>query len=100
MQHANKNRQSELVERCLAAFVKAGTIDLSLDQLANQVGVSKRMLVHYFGDRGSLEEQAMTLLEERLRAQFAKVLATMNERCFQSCLTRTTESCPTKTWHQ
>jgi len=71
MQHANKNRQSELVERCLAAFVKAGTIDLSLDQLANQVGVSKRMLVHYFGDRGSLEEQAMTLLEERLRAQFA-----------------------------
>lgn len=59
------------MERCLAAFVKAGRMDLSLDQLAARVGISKRMLVHYFGDRGNLEEAAMTLLEERLRAQFA-----------------------------
>jgi len=70
MQRAAKTRQSELVVRCLAAFIKAGTIDLSLDQLSDQVGISKRMLVHYFGSRESLEEQAMTLLEERLRAQF------------------------------
>ncbi len=46
-------------------------MDLSLDQLANSVGISKRMLIHYFGSRESLEEQAMTLLEERLRDQFA-----------------------------
>ena len=59
------------MERCLATFIRAGTIELSLDQLANGVGISKRMLVHYFGDRQNLEERAMTLLEERLRAQFA-----------------------------
>jgi len=58
------------VERCLATFIKAGTIELSLDQLAAGAGTSKRMLVHYFGDRESLEESAMALLEERLRAQF------------------------------
>ena len=46
-------------------------MDLSLDQLAKSVGISKRMLIHYFGSRESLEEQAMTLLEERLRDQFA-----------------------------
>ena len=46
-------------------------MDLSLDQLAASVGISKRMLVHYFGDRVNLEEAAMALLEERLRAQFA-----------------------------
>jgi AcrR family transcriptional regulator len=63
--------QQELLERCLAAFVSAGTIDLSLDQLAKTVGISKRMLVHYFGGRENLEEGAMTLLEDRLRAQFA-----------------------------
>jgi AcrR family transcriptional regulator len=51
--------------------VKAGTIDLSLDQLAKRVGISKRMLVHYFGGRENIEEGAMTLLEERLRGQFA-----------------------------
>lgn len=70
MQH----RQAELdklVERCLAAFVEAGTLDLTLDQLAGRVGTSKRMLLHYFKNRENLEEQAMTRLEDRLRGQFA-----------------------------
>lgn len=59
------------MQRCLAAFIKAGTIDLSLDRLAKGVGISKRMLVHYFGGRENIEERAMALLEERLRGQFA-----------------------------
>lgn len=63
--------QDKVVERCLGAFVGAGTLDLSLDQLAAQVGVSKRMLIHYFGGREEIEERAMTLLENKLRAQFA-----------------------------
>lgn len=71
MQPKKRARQEELLGRCLAAFVKAGTIDLSLDQLASSVGTSKRMLVHYFGSRENIEERAMALLEERLRAQFA-----------------------------
>ena len=61
----------QLVDRCLAAFVASGTLDLSLDQLAGSAGISKRMLVHYFGGRESIEEQAVTRLEEKLRAQFA-----------------------------
>jgi AcrR family transcriptional regulator len=60
-----------LLDRCLAAFVHAGTLGLSLDQLARKVGTSKRMLVHYFGSRAHLEEKAMTRLEENLRAQFS-----------------------------
>jgi AcrR family transcriptional regulator len=71
MQSKRKPDQKKLLERCLAAFVKAGTIDLSLDQLASSVGISKRMLVHYFGGRENIEEGAMTLLEKRLRAQFS-----------------------------
>src|SRR6516225_11460109 len=73
MRRQRKSRPSreELLERCLGAFVEAGTIDLSLDQLAKSVGASKRMLVHYFGDRENIEEGAMALLEQRLRAQFA-----------------------------
>jgi AcrR family transcriptional regulator len=71
MQRKRNPDQQKLLERCLAAFVSAGTIDLSLDQLARSVGISKRMLVHYFGGRENLEERAMALLEDRLRAQFA-----------------------------
>jgi AcrR family transcriptional regulator len=71
MRSKRKPDQEKLLERCLAAFVEGGTIDLSLDQLAGRVGISKRMLVHYFGGRENIEEGAMALLEERLRAQFS-----------------------------
>ena len=63
------NRQA-LTERCLAAFVAAGSLELSMDRLASAVKVSKRMLIHYFGNRETLELSALSLLEERLRAQF------------------------------
>jgi AcrR family transcriptional regulator len=66
-----RSEHEHLVDRCLAAFVAAGTLDLSLDRMAKTAGVSKRMLVHYFGGRANIEEQAVTRLEEKLRAQFA-----------------------------
>lgn len=71
MQRSRKPDLNALLDRSLEAFVAAGTLDLSLDQLARKVGTSKRMLVHYFGSRANLEEQTMTRLEEKLRAQFA-----------------------------
>jgi AcrR family transcriptional regulator len=60
-----------ILERCLAAFVDAGTFGLSLDGLASEAGISKRMLIHYFGHREMIEEGAMALLEDRLRGQFS-----------------------------
>ncbi len=62
--------RERLVDRCLEAFIAAGTLDASLDQLASQAGTSKRMLIHYFGTREHLEELAMARLEERLRERF------------------------------
>jgi AcrR family transcriptional regulator len=64
-----RNRE-QLLESCLAAFIRAGTLDLSLDQLAKAAGSNKRMLIHYFGGRDTLEEMTMSLLEDRLRARF------------------------------
>jgi AcrR family transcriptional regulator len=66
-----KPDKAVLLDRCLKAFVQAGTLDVSLDHLARRVGISKRMLVHYFGGRENIEEGAIALLEARLRAQFA-----------------------------
>ena len=60
-----------VLDRCLASFISNGTLDLSLDRLAAAVGVSKRMLIHYFGGREAIEHGAMARLEARLRAQFA-----------------------------
>ena len=64
-----RNRQ-QLLELCLGEYIRAGTLDLSLDQLAKAIRGSKRMLIHYFGSRDALEETAMSLLEDRLRARF------------------------------
>ena len=63
--------RDELLKRCLTAFIQAGTLDLSLDHLARQVGSSKRMLIHYFGSRENLEEMVMARLEDRLRERFS-----------------------------
>lgn len=71
MRSGERPDPAELIARCLAAFIGAGSLDLSLDQLARVVGVSKRMLIHYFGSRETLEIQAIGLLEERLRASFS-----------------------------
>ncbi|MFY9820876.1 MAG: TetR/AcrR family transcriptional regulator [Thermoanaerobaculia bacterium] len=62
--------REQLLESCLAAFISAGSLDLSLDSLAKAVGSNKRMLIHYFGGRDNLEEMALSLLEDRLRARF------------------------------
>jgi AcrR family transcriptional regulator len=70
MQRKTSSEIDELTGRCLAAFVEEGSLDLSLDHLAAKVGVSKRMLIHYFGSRENLEERAFELLEDRLRATF------------------------------
>ena len=63
--------REELLDLSLKAFLEAGTLDLSLDQLAMRVGISKRMLIHYFGGRENIELGAIARLEERLRTQFA-----------------------------
>lgn len=60
-----------IIQKCLGVFIRAGALDVSLDRLAAEVGVSKRMLIHYFGGRDSIEERALDLLENGLRAQFA-----------------------------
>jgi AcrR family transcriptional regulator len=66
----NLDSREQLIEACLGAFIQAGTLDLSLDTLAKAAKSSKRMLVHYFGSREALEQRAMLLLEDRLRARF------------------------------
>lgn len=71
LQKSRRAGPEELLDRCLRAFVAAGTLDLSLDQLARKARSSKRMLVHYFRTREDLEEMAITRLEERLRGRFA-----------------------------
>jgi len=67
MQRKEMVELDRLAERCLGAFITAGSLELSLDRLAIAAGASKRMLIHYFGSRDGLEERAIALLEGKLR---------------------------------
>jgi len=71
MQKKSEGTESDLLQRCVRAYISEGTLDLSLDEMSSRVGVSKRMLVHYFGSRDSLERAAIRALEGSLRHQFA-----------------------------
>jgi AcrR family transcriptional regulator len=70
-QREKRVSREELLDLFLKAFLEAGTLDLSLDQLAARVGISKRMLIHYFGSRETIEMGAIARLEDKLRGQFA-----------------------------
>ncbi|MGA2535096.1 MAG: TetR/AcrR family transcriptional regulator [Terracidiphilus sp.] len=70
MNRTGNHEMDQLVEKCLNAFIAAGSLDISLDRLAEAVGISKRMLIHYFGGREALEEKAVARLEDRLRSRF------------------------------
>ena len=70
MKRKDSAELDRLTEVCLQAFIAAGSLDLSLDRLADAVGTSKRMLIHYFHSRENLEEMVIELLEDRLRQQF------------------------------
>lgn len=65
-----KAYRQKLLEECLKVFIAKGTLDISFDELARYLNTSKRMLVHYFGNREELELAALDLFEERLRYQF------------------------------
>jgi AcrR family transcriptional regulator len=68
MSRPSEPRKKEiLVERCLAIAIKTGTLDSSINEIAEKIGTSGRMLVYHFGSKNELERQIISLLETRLQ---------------------------------
>ncbi|MDJ0534470.1 MAG: TetR/AcrR family transcriptional regulator [Xenococcaceae cyanobacterium MO_207.B15] len=61
------HKKEELLERCLAVAMEAGSLDFSINAIAKKIGTSGRMLVYHFGSKQELETQIISLLETRLR---------------------------------
>ncbi|MGV9553106.1 TetR/AcrR family transcriptional regulator, partial [Streptomyces ardesiacus] len=51
---ARSDRRAELVDAAVDHVVAHGIADLSLRRLGAAIGVSHRMLIHYFGSKGRL----------------------------------------------
>ncbi|CRK60487.1 Transcriptional regulator, TetR family [Alloactinosynnema sp. L-07] len=66
MRQPDQARRDELVARTLDYLAERGLAEFSLRGLAAELGTSARMLVHYFGTRENLLDQAFA--EHRARA--------------------------------
>lgn len=62
-------KKQELLEKCLAIAVEAGSLNFSLNAIAKKIGTSGRMLVYHFGSKHELERQIISLLETHLREE-------------------------------
>ena len=67
--------RNQLLEKCLAYFLRYGVANLSLRPLAAAVGTSARMLLHYFGSKEALIAEVMGQVQARLQTAFQDLAA-------------------------
>jgi AcrR family transcriptional regulator len=67
----DERRRTELLDGVIEAFASGGIGGRSLREVAEAVGTSHRMLLHYFGSR---EELLLTIVEEIERRQAAMLV--------------------------
>lgn len=65
--------RDQLLQDCLAYFLRHGVAHLSLRPLAAAVGTSARMLLHYFGSKEALIAEVMDLVHFRLQSTFQEL---------------------------
>ncbi|MFE1591397.1 TetR family transcriptional regulator [Nocardia sp. NPDC058705] len=73
----NPTRREELLHSALDDFARHGLVDFTLRGLADRIGTSARMLVHYFGSR----EQLLAAAFAEHRQQTQRQLAGAAEQC-------------------
>ncbi|AXL93635.1 TetR family transcriptional regulator [Streptomyces sp. CB09001] len=69
------DRRARLVEAAVDHVAAHGIADLSLRRLGAAIGVSHRMLIHYFGSREQLLVEIVRASERRQRALLARLRA-------------------------
>ncbi|MFE1952143.1 TetR/AcrR family transcriptional regulator [Streptomyces sp. NPDC059524] len=72
---ADGGRRAELVDAALAHVTERGITDLSLRGLGDAIGVSHRMLIHYFGTKEQLLVEIVRAAERRQRELLSRLRA-------------------------
>ncbi|MGW6620220.1 TetR/AcrR family transcriptional regulator [Nocardia sp. NPDC055002] len=67
----NPTRRDELLHAALDDFARHGLVDFTLRGLAERIGTSARMLVHYFGSREQLLSAAFAEHRQQMQRQLA-----------------------------
>lgn len=78
------DQKERIIEQAMQMFVTQGIKSVRMDDIAQQLGVSKRTLYELFGDKEGLLYLAMERFFESKRverAEAASVRATCSKRC-------------------
>ena len=67
-------RREELLNASIEYLLENGVADLSLRPLAAKVGSKARLLVYHFGSKDALITEAMLVIRERVKENFAALV--------------------------
>jgi AcrR family transcriptional regulator len=84
----HEGRRKEVLDAAVAYIVVNGLSDLSMRQMATELGISHRMLVHHFGSKDEMVERVLG----EMRARMLQQLQETAQREDQDVLTMQDES--------
>ena len=74
MPSTKSQRREDLLNASIEYLLENGVADLSLRPLAAKVGSKARLLVYHFGSRDALITEAMLVVRERVKENFAALV--------------------------
>lgn len=74
-----ERQEQAILEATLLCLGRDGYAATSLQRIADEAGVHKRMVLYYFSDREQLLERAVIMLGDRLLSQVADAVAGLEE---------------------
>lgn len=70
-----EEKLKSILDRCLSLFYQYGIRSLSMDDIAQQLGISKKTLYHYFSNKDDLVRQVIGYLSQRHREKYDAIAA-------------------------
>lgn len=80
MQRPKSQRREDLLNASIEYLLENGVADLSLRPLAAKVGSKARLLVYHFGSKDALITDAMLVVRERVKENFAGLVRSGRDR--------------------
>ena len=73
-------RREQVLDAFEACVVERGLAAASLDRTAERAGLTRQLVLHYFGSRAALVEAALARMVERYRARITSKLGSLSEK--------------------
>ncbi|WMT41725.1 TetR/AcrR family transcriptional regulator [Paenibacillus sp. D2_2] len=72
-------KKQQIIRTARKLFFEQGIVSTSMDQIAEEVPVSKMTIYKYFGSKDGLIEQVITMINEETHADFTQMMEKSND---------------------